>query len=105
MTDIVLLYVTVPDKAAADRLADALLNEGLAACTNLLPEMESRYHWRGKIEISRESVLIVKTTGDFAGRCRARIESLHPYEVPCILSLPVADGNAAYLNWLKGSLG
>lgn len=105
MTDIVLLYVTVPDDATGDRLADALLADGLAACTNLLPAMKSKYHWRGKVETSLECVLIAKTTVPHVERCRARIETLHPYEVPCILELPVANGNPAYLSWLRGSLG
>lgn len=105
MTDIELLYVTVPDAKTADLIEDALLTEGLIACSNRLSGMESKYHWQGKIETAREFVLILKTTREKAARARARLETLHPYEVPCILSLAVADGNPAYLNWLKGSLG
>lgn len=105
MTDIELLYVTVPDVETARRIEDTLLSEGLIACSNRWPGMESKYHWQGKIETAREEVLILKTTRERVERARARIETLHPYQVPCILSLPVSGGNGAYLDWLRGSLG
>lgn len=105
MSGVVLLYVTTPDQKAADQIADTLLNEGLVACTNRIPGMESKYHWNGKIETAHEQILILKTTQELAGRAQERARSLHPYDVPCLLKIAVEGGNGDYIAWLKGSLG
>jgi periplasmic divalent cation tolerance protein len=99
-----LLYVTCPDETCARLISNVLLEERLVACTNLIPGMESNYWWEGKITMSRELVLIVKTVADQVARVTARIESLHPYEAPCVLSLNVETGSEPYLRWLKGSI-
>lgn len=103
-SDIRLFYVTCPDQEVAKKISLTLLQEGLAACTNILPGMESMYWWEGKIETSQEVVLILKSTDVQSARIIARVESLHPYNTPCILSLPVEKGSEAYVRWLKGSL-
>lgn len=99
-----LLYVTCPDQKTARHISQTLLEEGSIACTNILPAMESHYRWEGKITVSQEVVLIVKTSQGLVDKVTARIETLHPYEVPCVLSLPVESGNLPYLRWLTGSL-
>lgn len=99
-----LFYVTCPDSETAQKISRTLLEEGLIACANILPGMESLYWWEGKIETSREVVLILKSTDAQSSRIIARIESLHPYNTPCILSLPIEKSSEAYVRWLKGSL-
>jgi periplasmic divalent cation tolerance protein len=103
-TDTRLLYVTCPDEKTAESLSRALLEERLVACTNSLPGMTSTYWWEGKITTSKEVVLILKTTSHQVDRVTARVESLHPYDSPCILSLAVEKGSEPYLRWLKGAL-
>lgn len=103
-TEIRLFYVTCPNQEVARKISFTLLQEGLVACTNILPGMESLYWWEGKIESSQEVVLILKSTVAQSPRIIARVESLHPYNTPCILTLPVESGSDAYVRWLKGSL-
>jgi len=103
-SDIRLFYVTCPNKELAQKMARVLLEEGLIACANILPEMESLYWWEGKIDSAKECVLILKSTVMQSERVIARVESLHSYNTPCILSLNVEQGSAAYVRWLKGSL-
>ncbi|WP_413288619.1 divalent-cation tolerance protein CutA [Bdellovibrio sp. HCB337] len=103
-SEIRLFYVTCPSQDVARKISSKLLNEGLVACANILPGMESIYWWEGKIETSQEVVLILKATDVQSSRIIARVESLHPYNTPCILSLPVEKGSEAYVRWLKGSL-
>jgi periplasmic divalent cation tolerance protein len=104
MTKAIVVYVTAPNKKEADRMAEALVAERLAACVSIIPEVWSRYWWQGHLESSRELLLVIKT---LPGRYKAlerRIRELHSYEVPEILALPIVEGNPAYLKWLKASL-
>ncbi|MDX9834686.1 MAG: divalent-cation tolerance protein CutA [Desulfobulbus sp.] len=103
MTPYIQVVTTAPDRASAEQIADRLLEERLAACVQITP-CSSRYHWQGAIEQAEEMVCTVKSRRDlFAEVCRV-IRSLHPYEVPEILATPMADGNAAYLDWLGREL-
>jgi periplasmic divalent cation tolerance protein len=104
-TDALLVCVTVPDAETADKLAEALVGERLAACVNVLPPMRSIYRWKGAVERDSEQLCLVKTTRAGFERLRARIIELHPYEVPEVIALPVERGHAAYLEWLTGSVG
>lgn len=97
-----LLYSTHPDAAQAETTARMLLAEALVACCNLLPGMQSFYHWQGNVAQASECVLISKTTAAKAGAAMARIALLHPYDCPAILQLPVASGHEPYLAWLNG---
>lgn len=99
-----LYYTTWPDEAGARRAAQILLEEKLVACANLFPVMESQYWWEGKIESSKECVLILKSRADLQSSLQKRVEALHPYQVPCFLELVVNSGNNNYLNWLNESL-
>lgn len=98
--DIVFVYVTMPSLDAARDMAAAVVEDHLAACANILPAMQSIYRWQGKIEQAEESVLIFKTTSAHVTALESRILSLHPYDVPCIVALPVAAGHAPYLQWI-----
>jgi len=101
----VVVLVTWPADRDAASLARDLVQEGLAACVNVTAEMASTYQWRGEVAVDRERQLLVKTTVDRLEALLARVRSLHPYEVPEFLVLPVAAGSAAYLSWLEGERG
>jgi periplasmic divalent cation tolerance protein len=101
MDDLRLIYITCPDAERAMGLGRALVEERLAACSNVLPGMRSCYRWEGVLEEADEAVLIVKTRAALADAAVARARALHPAAVPCILVLPVLGGDAAYLAWLR----
>ena len=90
---------TVPDKASGEKIARALVEERLAACVNLVPGLSSVYRWEGKIQQEAECLLIIKSAVEFE-KLRARIKALHPYELPEIISVPIGQGDHAYLQWL-----
>src|SRR5580704_8151603 len=93
-------YITAPSVEEARRIGKILVEEHLAACVNILPHMESWYAWEGKLESSQETVLIAKTQSDRREALQHRVLELHPYVCPCIVFLPVAGGNPAYLEWI-----
>ncbi len=101
MPDVVFVYVTHPDADAALALGRRLVEEGLAACANVLSGMRTVYRWRGRIEEGTEAVMIVKTRADLMTVLQARIVSEHPYECPCIAALPIAGGSPDYLDWIS----
>ncbi len=99
----IIVLTTWPAAADADALAATLVAERLAACVNVLPEMDSVYSWRGALERDRERQVLVKTTAARLEALERRVAELHPYEVPEFLVLPLAGGSAAYLDWLRSS--
>jgi periplasmic divalent cation tolerance protein len=103
MTGIVFLYVTHPDALAASELGRSLVESELAACVNVLAGMSTVYRWQGSIEEGQEAVMIVKTRADLETAARTAIICAHPYECPCVVTIPVAGGHAAYLDWVARS--
>lgn len=99
-TDVILVLTQVPDLPLAKRIAHLLLEEGLAACVNLAPPALSMYRWQGAIEGAEEVGLRIKSTQDRQAAVIARLQALHPYDVPEILVVPVVDGLPAYLDWV-----
>ncbi len=91
---------TVPDREVGERIARVLVEERLAACTNLLPGVASTYRWEGKIEQANECLLLIKTTGARFEALKNRIKTLHPYETPEIIALPITHGDDSYLKWI-----
>lgn len=94
------VYVTATDKAEAGTLARAVVGERLAACANFLGPVESVYWWDGKLCEDEEVALILKTSGDRKNDLITRIHELHSYEIPCIVCLPITDGNPDFLQWI-----
>jgi periplasmic divalent cation tolerance protein len=94
------IFTTCPDSAVAETIARALVEERLAACVNILPAMQSIYTWRSKTETESEHLLIIKATESRYPAIEARIRALHPYELPEIIAVRLADGLPAYLTWL-----
>jgi periplasmic divalent cation tolerance protein len=95
------VYVTAADQAEARRIGRALVEEGLAACVNVLPGHTAIYRWQGAIEEAAEAAFVAKTTGARFEALRARIRALHSYTLPAILALPAADGDAEFLDWVR----
>lgn len=104
MADAALLVVsTFPDAETARRIARQLVQEKLAACANLVPAIESIYRWEGKIEEARETIAFLKTTPARLPELQARLASLHPYDVPEVIAIPLTAGLPNYLRWISES--
>jgi periplasmic divalent cation tolerance protein len=100
MTGAIFVYVTAPDLDVAERIGTAIVEEGLAACANLLPGMRSIYRWKGAVERADEIVVLLKTTPSRFDALEARVRELHPHETPCVVALPITQGSAPYLDWI-----
>ena len=100
MNDILLVITNPPDAQAAGQLAQRLIEERAAACVNQLASCTSTYRWQGKIEIATEVPLLIKTTRAAYPRLEQLIRTLHPYELPEIIAVPVIAGLPAYLGWV-----
>lgn len=98
------IYCTCPDRAVAERIATALVDEGLAACVNILPGLTSIYRWQGQRQCDSELLLIIKTLNQVYPSLETRIRELHPYEVVEVIALPILQGAADYLAWIEASL-
>lgn len=96
----VLVYMTASDKAEAQRIGRALVEERLAACANILDGMTSIYRWQDEVCEDSETVLIAKTTEAQATALTERVKALHSYDCPCVVTLPVSGGNHAFLDWI-----
>jgi len=100
-----LVLTTLPTDADAVAFATTLVDERLAACVNLLPEMESVFRWEGRVDRQRERQVVIKTTKDQLEALTLRIRTLHPYDVPEVIALPIEGGAEDYLRWLADSTG
>jgi periplasmic divalent cation tolerance protein len=104
MTDTIAVLVTAPSADKAAEIARTLVEEQLAACGNVIPALRSIYRWEGKVHDEPEALLILKTRANLFEALRARIVALHPYQVPEVLRLDVADGHLPYLQWIGESV-
>jgi len=95
-----LVFVTAPEGAIAATLARTLVEEGVAACVNLVPGLRSIYRDRGAVQEAAEVLLMIKTRSDLYSRLESRVKALHPYSVPEVIAVPVDRGAASYLKWL-----
>jgi periplasmic divalent cation tolerance protein len=101
MADQILLAIsTFPDAETASRVAQTLVEEKFAACANLMPAVHSIYRWKERIETAGEVIVFFKTTLDRRSAFQEKLRSLHPYEVPEIIFVPVDGGLPAYLSWV-----
>lgn len=103
MPQAVIVLTTFPSDGDVAALAQALVSERLAACVNVLPQMESTYRWQGAVETASERQLIIKTESSRIELLKQRLATLHPYDVPELLVLAVADGGESYLRWIAES--
>lgn len=104
MAEFVIIFCTVPDPAMATKISTSLVEKKLAACCNTIAGITSVYRWQGKIENEREQLLIIKSTEEKYKQIEDEIRSLHSYQVPEIICMPVTQGNPAYLNWIVNCL-
>lgn len=99
----ILVYITAGDREEALRLAEALVGARLAACANILGAAHSIYWWEGKVERGEETVLVLKSRRDKFAELLREARRLHSYATPCIVALPIVDGNPDYLDWIDAS--
>lgn len=95
------ILTTCPDEATANRIAKTLVAERLAACVNRMVGVQSTYRWQDEVRDEPEMLLIIKTTQERYGALETRLKTMHPYEVPEIIALPVAAGSEDYLAWVS----
>ena len=104
MTDKRIVLSTAGSEEEARRIARHLVEEQLAACVNIVPQIESIYRWQGRVESSQEWLLIITTTSERFASVRDAIRELHSYELPECIAISVEDGSAAYLEWIGQSV-
>jgi periplasmic divalent cation tolerance protein len=95
-----LVLTNLPDRPAAEALANALIETRLAACVSILAPCRSVYRWQGAVETSDEVPLLIKTSGARYAALEAAIRALHPYELPELIAVPITQGLPAYLAWV-----
>jgi len=100
-----LVFTNCPDRESATSIATTLLKEKLAACVNVMPEILSLYRWQGKQEMTSEVQLQIKTRSEVLSTLQQRITSLHPYDLPEIIAIPIVAGLPAYLQWIHEETG
>lgn len=96
-----LIFSSCPDQQTADRIAQVLVAEKLAACVNIFPGVTSVYEWKGRIERDQECSLLIKSRRACYERLQSRLIELHPYELPELIAVPVTEGSSGYLKWVK----
>jgi periplasmic divalent cation tolerance protein len=104
MTDKRIVLSTASSEEEAHQIANHLVETQLAACVNILPNVQSVYRWQGKVESSREWLLVIKTTAEkFKDVCEA-IRELHSYDLPECIAIAIEDGSVQYLEWIGESV-
>ncbi|MGA3090557.1 MAG: divalent-cation tolerance protein CutA [Terriglobales bacterium] len=104
MTDKRLVLTTCASHEEARNIAHTLVERQLAACVNIIPQIESVYRWQGEVETATEWLLIVKTTVEAFDRVREALSALHSYELPECIEIGVEDGSEEYLAWMGESV-
>ena len=94
------IYMTAGSRDEARKISKALVVSRLAACVNILDNINSFYMWEGKVQDETEVVMIAKTTAARVPQLVEKVKSLHSYDCPCIVSIPVSDGNRDFLDWI-----
>jgi periplasmic divalent cation tolerance protein len=105
MTEYIVVFITAPQEEEALKIAQALVDDKIAACVNIVKNIRSIYRWQGKIEDDNEFLMIVKTRRDLFENLLKSVKRLHSYSVPEIIALPVIEGSEDYLSWLKEETG
>src|SRR3954469_10815477 len=105
LMSVLLVLTNLPDRAAAERLADALLEKKLAACVNILAPCRSVYRWKGAVQHDEEHPMLIKTTAERYAALEQAIRAGHPYELPEIIAVPLERGLPEYLQWVADETG
>jgi periplasmic divalent cation tolerance protein len=104
MTNKVVVLSTCGSPEEAEKIARELVSQRLAACVSIVPGVRSLYQWKGAVEDSQETLLLIKSTRELFPRLKTELSRLHSYEVPEIIALPVVDGAEPYLAWMDAEL-
>ena len=105
MTNKIVILCTCGSPDEAEKIARELVSQRLAACVSIVAGVRSLYRWKGAIEDSQETILLIKSTRELFPRLKSELARLHNYEVPEIIALPVVDGAEPYLAWMDAELG
>lgn len=100
----IVIFVTASTGEEAHRIAELLLNQRKAACINIIPKVDSLFWWQGKLDSARESLLIIKTRAPLLAEIVDLVKSVHSYEVPEIIAMPIIGGNEDYLRWIDNEV-
>ena len=95
-----LVYITAGSMDEAKKIGRALISNRLAACVNIIDNMQSMYWWEDEVQDDREVILIAKTKESIVPELIDKVKSMHSYDCPCVVSLPILDGNRAFLAWI-----
>ncbi len=101
----VVVFVTASTEEEAEKIASLLLEKRKAACVNVIPRVNSRFWWQGKLDSAQESLLIIKTRGALVPEITDMVKKAHSYTVPEIVALPIVGGNRDYLDWVDQETG
>ncbi|MEP6962739.1 MAG: divalent-cation tolerance protein CutA [Acidobacteriota bacterium] len=104
MTDKIVVLCTCESEEQAGSIARSLVEQNLAACVNILPNIRSIYRWKGTIEDAAEYLLVIKSRRDKFDALREAIVKIHSYDLPEVIAVPIVDGAQAYLRWIDQSL-
>jgi len=104
MSGYLVVFVTCPTVASAKQLAKTLVHKRLAACVNIVPNVQSLFWWEGRVDQAREALLLIKTTTRRFASLRQAVRALHPYEVPEVIAIPIQRAHQPYLRWITESL-
>ena len=100
-----LVYITAPNRQAAIQIARVLVGERLAACANILDGATSIYWWNDEMQEDQETVIFLKTTSSKVSALISKVLEIHDYVCPCIVTIPIEDGNPAFLQWIGAETG
>lgn len=97
----IIIYITCPTAAEAEKIGGALLAEKLIACANIMSPHTALYRWKGQTERTEEFAVIMKTRAELFDKVKETIAGMHSYECPCIVSWPIENGHAPFLDWIE----
>jgi len=100
----IVVFITVKDSEEAQKIANSLLKRRQAACVNIVPEVNSHFWWKDKLDSTRESLLIVKTKESLLPELMKSVKKIHSYSIPEIIALPIVGGSQDYLDWIDSEV-
>lgn len=102
--DYIVVFITTPQTEEAKKIADKLIREKLAACVNIIPQVNSIFWWENRVDKAEESLLVIKTKKPLLSKLITYVKQIHSYSVPEIIALPIIGGNEDYLKWIDESV-
>lgn len=96
-----LVYMTAKDRQEAENIGRVLVESRLAACVNIVENMQSMFWWQGSAQSETEAVLTAKTRASLVSKISAKVKEVHSYDCPCVVAMPIIDGNLEFLDWIR----